>query len=86
MNFGIAFQAKENTCILTGYSDTDWANDTKTRRSTSGYIFQINGSTIRWCSTKQSCVSRSTTEAEYMALSFATQEAIWLRRLHYGFN
>ena len=80
MNFGITFQAKENTCILTGYSDADWANDTETRRSTSGYIFQINGSTISWCSKKQSCVSRSTTEAEYMALSFATQEAILLRR------
>ena len=48
MNFGITFQAKEKTCILTGYSDTDWANDTETRRSTSGYIFQINGSTISW--------------------------------------
>ena len=36
MNFGITFQAKENTCILTGYSDADWANDTETRRSTSG--------------------------------------------------
>ena len=81
MNFGITFQAKEKTCILTGYSDADWANDTETRRSTSGYIFQINASTISWCSKKQSCVSTSTTEAEYIALSFATQEAIWLRRL-----
>ena len=82
MNFGITFPDKGNTCILTGYSDADWANDTETRRSTSGYIFQINGSTISWCSKKQFCVeSRSTTEAEYMALSFVTQEAIWLRRL-----
>ena len=48
MNFGITFQAKEKTYILTGYSDTDWANDTETRRSTSGYIFQINRSTISW--------------------------------------
>ena len=43
--------------------------------------FLINGSMISWCSKKQSCVSRSTTEAEYIALSLATQEAIWLRRL-----
>ena len=81
LNFGITFQAKDQTCILTGYSDADWANDTETRRSRSGYVFQINGCTISWCSKKQSCVSRSSTEAEYMALSLATQEAIWLRRL-----
>ena len=72
MNFGITFQAKEKTCILTCYSDADWANDTETERSTSGYVFQINGSTISWYSKKQSCVSRSTTEAEYIALSLAT--------------
>ena len=81
MNFGITFQAKEKMCILTGHSDADWANDTETRQSTSGYIFQINRSTISWCSKKQSYISRSTTEAQHMALSFATQEAIWLRRL-----
>ena len=48
----------------------------------SGYAFQINGSTISWCSTKrQSCITRSSTEAEYVALSHATQEIVWLRRL-----
>ena len=38
MNFGITFQAKEKTCVLTGYSDADSANDTETRRSTSGNL------------------------------------------------
>ncbi|CAB3992364.1 Hypothetical predicted protein [Paramuricea clavata] len=41
----------------------------------------INGSTVSWCSKRQPCVTRSTTEAEYVALSHATQEIVWLRRL-----
>ena len=81
LNYGLVYQAKDKACILTGYSDADWAGDVDTRRSTSGYVFQIQNSTISWCSKRQSCVSKSSTEAEYMALSLATQEAVWLRRL-----
>ena len=36
---------------------------------------------MSWCSRKQATVAKSTTEAEYVSLSLATQEAIWLRRL-----
>jgi hypothetical protein len=66
---------------LVGYSDADWAGDVVGRRSTSGYAFQLLGGTISWASTRQSVVAKSTTEAEYMALSQATSEAVWLRRL-----
>jgi len=66
---------------LTGYSDADWGGDLSTRRSTTEYVFQIQGSTVSWCSRRQACVSRSSTEAEYIALSTACQEGVWLRRL-----
>ena len=36
---------------------------------------------MSWCSKKQASVTKSTTEAEYVALSQATQEAIWMRQL-----
>ena len=52
-----------------------------TRRSTSGYVFQINGCTISWSSKRQLSVSKSSTEAEYIARSTSSQELIWLRRL-----
>ncbi len=81
VNYSLVFEGKSPRCSLIGYSDADWANDTVTRRSTSGYVFQINGSTVSWCSKRQSCVSRSSTEAEYIALSHATQEVVWLRRI-----
>ena len=41
----------------------------------------IGNAAVSWSSKKQATVARSTTEAEYVALSFAAQEAIWLRRL-----
>ena len=71
---------------LTGYSDADWAGDLDDRHSTSGNLFIMAGGTISWTSKKQATVSLSTAEAEYIALSTATQEAIWLRRLLADFN
>jgi hypothetical protein len=64
---------------MIGYSDADWAGDIDTRRSTSGYVFLLNGGCISWRSKKQRTVALSSTEAEYMALSEATQEAVWLK-------
>ena len=79
MNHGLCFSGEG--CDLIGYSDSDWAGDLDTRRSTSGYVFKIGGATINWCSKRQLTVARSSTEAEYMALSATAQECIWLRRL-----
>ena len=66
---------------LDGFSDADWAGDTNDRKSTSGYVFTMSGSAISWRSKKQTSVALSTAEAEYIALSSATQEAMWLRQL-----
>lgn len=66
---------------LGGYSDADWAGDQVSRKSTSGYIFFFGAGPVAWVSHKQSCVSLSSMEAEYVALSEACQELLWLRRL-----
>jgi hypothetical protein len=41
----------------------------------------LSGRAISWLSKKQATVALSTAEAEYVDLSSATQEAVWLRRL-----
>ena len=81
LNYGLVFSTEGIDATLTGYSDADWGGDLRTQRSTTGYVFQIQGSTVRWCSKRQACVSRSSTEAEYIALSTACEEGVWLRRL-----
>ena len=80
LKFGLKFE-RSNNFELIGYSDADWAGDVDTRKSTSGYSFMLGKATIAWASKKQSVVALSTTEAEYIALCSATQEAVWLRRL-----
>jgi hypothetical protein len=66
---------------LMGYCDADWAGDTDGRRSTTGYVFMLNGAAVSWRSQKQASVALSSTEAEYMGICAGTQEAMFLRRL-----
>jgi hypothetical protein len=79
-NYMLCYDGNKS-CILEGYSDANWGGDIDTRRSTTGYCFIKNGGCISWRSKRQPTVAISTTESEYMALSEATQEAIWLRTL-----
>ena len=66
---------------LLGYTDSDWAGDVATRRSTAGYVFNIGSGAISWSSKRQTVVALSSCEAEYMGETQATKEAIWLRSL-----
>jgi hypothetical protein len=79
-NYGLVYDGTSNS-ELVGFSDADWAGDVNTRRSTSGYAFQLGKATITWSSRRQATVAKSSTEAEYVALSAAASECIWLRRL-----
>jgi len=66
---------------LQGYVDADWAGDVDARRSTTGFIFTLNGGPVSWASKRQSTVATSTAEAEYVAAAMANKEALWLRKL-----
>ena len=46
-----------------------------------GYLFQVQGTTISWASKKQDFVALSSTEAEHITLAEASKEAMWLKKL-----
>ena len=68
------------TGAATGFSDADWGGSDD-RKSIGGYTFLLNGSAISWNRKKQSTVVLSSTEAEYMTLTQAVKESIWLQVL-----
>jgi hypothetical protein len=81
-SFGITYHhQEEGSSHLIGYSDSDWAGDPDTRRSTSGFVFMLAGGPVSWKSKLQSSVSLSSVEAEYIAMCSAAREAYWLRQL-----
>ena len=69
-----------------GYTNSDYAGNTDNRKSTSGYIFTYDDSAISWRFKLQECMTLSTIEAEYIAASEATKEAIWVHRLSPDFG
>lgn len=64
-----------------GSCDSNWAGELIDGKSTSSYVFTKAGAAVRWCSRKQTIIATSTFEAEFLALSMAWKEAIWIRRL-----
>jgi hypothetical protein len=66
---------------LVGYSNSDHAGDIDTSKSTSGILFFFSKCLVSWQSVKQQVVVLSSCEAEYIAASTASTQALWLVRL-----
>jgi hypothetical protein len=62
---------------LHGYTDSSLGDQTDDRHSTSGYVFLLANGAISWSSRKQKTVAQNTTEAEYMAMTDAANQAAW---------
>jgi hypothetical protein len=62
---------------LHGYSDSSLGDQADDRHSTSGYVFLLANGAISWSSRKQKTVAQNTTEAEYMAMTNAANQAAW---------
>ena len=75
---GLLYPSASSDRHLHGYTDSDWAGRTSTRKPVGGYI-SIDGGPVSWQAKSHSVVSFSTLEAEYIAASDATREALWLR-------
>ena len=81
MKFGLTFSKCSEGVKLVGYVDSNYANDRDNGKSTTSYVFTFCGSCISWKSQLQPIVALSTTESEYIALTEAFKEAMWLKGL-----
>ena len=65
---------------LQGYTDADGFSQ-EPFYAILGHVFLIDGGAVSWSLQKQELVTLSTVEAEYVAVTHAAKEAIWLHRL-----
>lgn len=66
--------------VLDGFTDADMAGDVDSRKSTSGYLITFAGGAVSWQSKLKKCVALSTTEAEYIAITEACKEVLWMKK------
>ncbi|GKD49709.1 hypothetical protein Tco_1278685 [Tanacetum coccineum] len=79
MNYGLSYVGYPS--VLEAYSDASWINHVEDSSFTSGWVFLLGGGAISWDSKKQTCITSSTMESEFVALTTAGKEAEWLRNL-----
>ena len=70
----LTYRRNLNVDIIDIFVDADWAGDKLERKSTTGYTIRIFGNAIHWKSRKQGSVTKSSTAAEYVALSDSVSE------------
>jgi hypothetical protein len=78
--FGIKYSTSEDFRLI-GYTDSDCGGNIDDRKSTSGYTFHFGTGMVSWASRKQPIVTLSSAEAEYVAATSATCQAVWMRRM-----
>ena len=71
---------KSDTGII-AYADADWGSDQATRRSNSGLLVLLGDAAVSWNSRAQKSIALSSTEAEYMSLSDASRQLVWIHSL-----
>jgi hypothetical protein len=81
-NFGLVLGGSDPSfsLILQTYTDSDWAAALDTRRSRTGSLLQLNGSTIGFHTNLQNIIAQSSTEAELMAMNEGARDLMWGRQ------
>ena len=80
LNVGIHYYTSKRFNLV-GFSDSDRGISLDDRKSTFGNCFSFGSGLITWSSKKQSIVALSSTEVEYVAVTSAGTQALWLRKV-----
>ncbi|KAJ9539165.1 LOW QUALITY PROTEIN: hypothetical protein OSB04_031898 [Centaurea solstitialis] len=73
---------------LVAYTDSDYGGANLDRKSTSGGCQFLGGRLVSWQCKKQTTISQSTTEAEYITASHCCSQVLWIQNqmLDYGLS
>jgi hypothetical protein len=77
--FGLWYPKGKDLSLI-AYTSADWVGCIDDRRSTSGAAFYLGECLVSWLSKKQSSVSLSTTEAEYIAATACYTQVLWMKQ------
>ena len=78
--YALVYKGATNKGLI-AYTDSDYAADPIKRRSTTGFLFKLADGIISWQSRAQKTIALSATEAEYMALSDCSRQAVWIQNI-----
>ena len=81
IDFGLVYVKGVKNLNVIGYSDSDFVGDMEDRKSTSGHVFFLGGLPIIWNNLKQKVVALSSCEDEYIAITSAVCQGVWIARL-----
>ena len=87
-SMSLQFSGKKESLLplVESYSGADWAGDVSDRKSISGIVILVNRTPVVWKSRKQTGVSLSSTESEYVALSECFKQNMWIRMVFFELN
>ena len=74
-------EIRGNILYPIGYSDASHSDDPNNSQSVSDFLYMFAGGPVTWSSKKQPVVALSSCESEYIALAYASQEAVHLSDL-----
>ena len=80
IDYGLLYSSSIDFKLIR-FSDSDFAGDIDDRKSTTNFVFFMGDCAVTWSSKKQSIITLSTCEAEYVTATSCVCHAIWLRRL-----
>ena len=75
------FEKRHDVVSVEGYMDVNYVGELDDEKSHACYVFRVVGGPICWRSTIQSLVAFSTTETNYVTITKATKEVLWLKGL-----
>jgi hypothetical protein len=83
-NMGLCFGLEDLNIVR--YTNANFVGYVDDIKSTSGYVFLFEGTTISWLSNKQNCIEKSTMKAEYISCNIEASNAIWIKRFIKNLN